>query len=515
MDPNNTQPLASNITVLYRCSCGKQSSLETEIGGTCPVCGRIVSPRVLKHELALTMTLQGERGELSDIVRQIDNDDTDADHLIGQRFGHFEIVRPLGSGGMGQVYQALDTSLQRYVAVKVLRGGNARSEGQIDSLLQEAVSQARVTHPNIVTIYYVGKEQGNPFLAMELVTGNSLSKLIADGSLTFSQISSIGLQLAKALCFSHELDIIHGDIKPGNILVQNNGNVKLSDFGMARRASDDSSGRIGGTPNYIAPELLDGKKPTVQSDMYALGVTLYEMSFGRHPVALTGTTIPDWVKSHQTAKIEFPQPWPEYLPVKWRDLLQRLLAADPDQRFQDYESLVAELERVQPASRLMAKRFPRFVAAFMDWASILLLMAPIQSLLAALHSYFLLHPLLHFGVQLTVLIPILIYTAVIGQWKQSLGRHLMHVRVVNQYDLKPTGKTMMFRSLMRMCVPWLMCLSDFFNNTEWISVIVVLTSIFVIVSIVWILDVILLMFNPATQCLHDLIFKTRVVVDTD
>ena len=128
--------------------------------------------------------------------------------LIGKTFGHFEIVDSLGRGGMGQVYRALDKSLQRYVAVKILRSGigsttvTSSSDNEIDALLQEAVSQARVTHPNIVTIYYVGKQDGDPFLAMELVNGNALSNLIERGKLTFSHIAPIGIQIARALQFS-------------------------------------------------------------------------------------------------------------------------------------------------------------------------------------------------------------------------------------------------------------------------------------------------------------------------
>ncbi len=305
--------------ILYRCTCGHQLKLDTSIGGFCPNCDQTVSPKMLKHDLAMTMTinpgkmpagavassqadeksfdrvLTGPLGETRQDTGPFSDEDPKL--LIGKSYGHFELVEPLGRGGMGQVYRGLDKSLQRYVAVKVLRSGigssnmSSSSDREVDSLLQEAVAQARVTHPNIVTIYYVGKQEGDPFLAMELVNGNPLSKLISAGQLTFSHITPIALQVANALKFSYELDIIHGDIKPSNILVQANGMTKLSDFGMARRASDKSDGRLGGTPNYIAPELLTGAKPSIQSDMYALGVTLYEMTFGRLPVTLSGTTI--------------------------------------------------------------------------------------------------------------------------------------------------------------------------------------------------------------------------------
>ena len=114
----------------------------------------------------------------------------------------------------------------------------------------------------------------------------------------FGEISQIAAEICEALKFSYELDIIHGDIKPSNVLLQYNGTAKLSDFGMARRVSGETDNSIGGTPNYIAPELLRGEKPSIQSDVYALGVTLYEMSFGELPVTLTGRSIPEWIKIH-------------------------------------------------------------------------------------------------------------------------------------------------------------------------------------------------------------------------
>ena len=225
--------------------------------------------------------------------------------MKGRTFGHFKIVDSLGQGGMGQVFRALDTSLKRYVAVKVLRSGlsastNARSSDfEIEQLMQEAIAQARVIHPNITTIYYVGKEDETPFLAMELIYGQSIAEKIAEGPMVYSEIHSISSQLAGVLRFSHELDIIHGDIKPSNIMVQSNGIAKLSDFGLARRASKKQSSPFGGTPNYLAPELLEGESSSIQSDMYALGVTLFEMTFGRLPVSVSGASMKEWIASHE------------------------------------------------------------------------------------------------------------------------------------------------------------------------------------------------------------------------
>ena len=532
MNQDHTHPLnvQKETKVLYRCSCGAELSLNPKTGGVCDVCKSVVSPKVLSHDLAMTMTIQSGI-DPAQRHRKIDLSATkpdagaqdDPDVLIGQTFGHFEIVDSLGAGGMGQVYRALDKSLQRYVAVKVLRSGigstqmTTSHESEIDALLQEAVSQARVTHPNIVTIYYVGKQDGSPFLAMELVSGNALSKLIEDGSLSFAHIIPIALQLARALQFSYQLDIIHGDIKPSNILVQANGLTKLSDFGMARRASDKDDKRIGGTPNYIAPDLLNGEPPSVQSDMYAVGVTLYEMTFGRLPVQLTGTTIAEWNHSHENRNIYFPTPWPENFPETWKTILVKLLAKDPKDRYESYEDLVAAIEKVKPESRIIAKRAPRLIAALIDWLLVLVLMSPIQLLTASNVSEVIFgdHWLLGFVVRLTDFIPIAIYTIVLFIWRQSVGRSMMHVRVVNRYGLVPPGNTMVLRSFFRMCVPWMICLMVYFDSNSSDTASFIQTAFAITVLIYWLLDMAFLAIYQNARSIHDLIFGTRVVIDTD
>jgi serine/threonine protein kinase len=322
---------------------------------------------------------------------RLPNNDEDPDVLIGESFGHFELVSTLGRGGMGQVYRALDKSLQRYVAVKLLRSGigngigngssrlSRSSDAEIDKLLQEAIAQARVSHPNVVTIYYVGKQEGHPFLAMELVNGKPLSGRIADGNLTFTDIASLAGQITEALRFSYELDIIHGDIKPSNVLVQPNGVAKLSDFGMARRVSSASDEAIGGTPNYIAPELLKGANPSLQSDVYALGVTLFEMTFSRLPITITGSSISQWIDAHENGRPQFPDHWPDQLPEAWRDLLAKMLARDADERYTSYDDLLVDLTRLAPRSQVIARPFPRIVAAGIDWISVMILVLGIQA----------------------------------------------------------------------------------------------------------------------------------------
>jgi serine/threonine protein kinase len=551
MDPNATRPIAPAV-VTYLCICGHESQFDSTIGGQCPRCEKIVSPKLLTDDLGMTVTIHDGSFEIvptpdqpaaiseglasqnqtavqfhpNDSSTLSDQSDSSSDVedpklLIGQQFGHFEIIAPIGRGGMAQVYRALDTSLQRYVAVKVLRSGissstsgsqrlSKSSHQEIDKLLQEAVSQARVSHPNIVTIYYVGKRDSDPFLAMELVNGKPLSGRISDGNMTFAEISSVAIQIAEALKFSYELDVIHGDLKPSNMLLQNDGVAKLSDFGMARRVSGHNDKSIGGTPNYIAPELLKGKKPSLESDIYALGVTLYEMSFGQLPIQLTGKNVADWVAIHDQTTWTFPNVWPDHLPETWQHLLTKMLAKNPEDRFSSYDALIENLKRQTTGSQVLARLAPRFVAAGVDWISVLIFAIILQLALGYTNP----SPWVTNMLRIADFLPIVIYTIAIYFWRHSIGRSLMHIRVVNRHGLKPTSYRMAMRSLVRMQFPWcFICLSLFDDPTRsWIGI---ATGVLVIISgILLLLDVAFLAIYAKHQSLHDLLFGTKVVLDT-
>jgi uncharacterized RDD family membrane protein YckC len=522
-----------NTRVLFQCSCGEQFELEEGRSGACSSCGYVVSRKVIEHDLAMTMTLgnlpTGPSGGGSLYLHdtQLATDPEEAAKLdaamIGKELGHFKIVDPLGKGGQGQVFRALDTSLRRYVAVKVLRSGLTNKElasgstDQIDLLLQEAVSQARVTHPNIVTIYYVGKHEEAPFLAMELVNGKTVSDLVSEGTMPYPDLHSIAMQMTSALKFSYELDIIHGDIKPSNILVQKNGIAKLSDFGMARRASKSETRSVGGTPNYLAPELMKGKAPSIQSDMYALGVTLFEMTFGRLPVEVSGRTVENWLDCHKQSPIVFPNPWPEHLAEGWRDVLLKLLAKEPEDRFASWSEVEKTLEQIEPAAPVPAKRAPRLVAAAIDFALVSLLIAPFrflrgipdfETMLVESTPIAIVLVLVEFGA-------IVAYTILVLLWKQSPGRKLMQVRVVNDHGLTVTGQKMGTRSLMRMVLMWFIILANVSTaDTEsWAN----FAANFAVTSalVFTLVDIGMMIYNRHGRSLHDLISNTWVVIDTD
>ena len=516
----------------YRCRCGVSLTVE-QLGGSCASCGRLLAPKASDDGLAATMTFgnlpTGPAGGGTIYLEntQLETDPEEAARLdaqmIGRELGHFKIVDPLGRGGMGQVFRALDTSLRRYVAVKVLHSGAPRKgdkknslDGEIELLLQEAVSQARVAHPNIVTIYYVGKHQEDRFLAMELVDGKTVSDLVKEGPLPYPRLHSIAAEMTSALKFSHEHDIIHGDIKPSNILVQPNGSAKLSDFGMSRRASRAQDHSVGGTPSYLAPELMAGESVSIQSDMYALGATLFEMTFQRLPVAVSGATLDDWIECHQV-DLEFPIPWPEHLAGGWRDILTKLLAKDPAERFDSWLAVEEALERIEPAAAVPAKISPRVAAATIDFGLVSLLIAPFRlvRMMPEVEAYLSQSTLTAFLLLLVEFGAIVAYTGLVMLWRQSPGRKLMQLRVVNEHGLTVSSQKMGTRSLMRMVVMWFVILANVSlqDPIGWQR----FAAIFLVsaVALISAVDLGTALFGRDGRSLHDWISRTDVVLDTD
>ena len=215
--------------------------------------------------------------------------------MIGQMLGHYRIVSKLGEGGMGKVYRAHDERLHRDVALKLLTGDVAGSMNCRERVLAEARAAAILNHPGIATVYEVGEEGDHVFIVMELVQGETLRQRLTIGPLEPRALVRIGAQIAEGLEVAHTRGIIHGDIKPQNILIQSDGRVKLFDFGIARQIATDTAtltrsavglaelppGLIAGTLAYMAPEVLRGDPSDTRSDLYSLGVVLFELASGR------------------------------------------------------------------------------------------------------------------------------------------------------------------------------------------------------------------------------------------
>src|SRR5271163_3410986 len=214
----------------------------------------------------------------------------------GSKLGAFEIVAPLGAGGMGEVYRARDTRLERTVAIKLLPTAFSASSDRLQRFEREARSASALNHPNIVTIYELGQDGSSHYIAMELVEGKTLRALLAAGPLPMREAIDIAAQIAEGLTKAHEAGITHRDLKPENLMVSHDGFVKILDFGLAKSASRGertnvhststsltSAGALLGTVGYMSPEQVSGEPVDFWSDQFSFGLVLYEMVTGQHP----------------------------------------------------------------------------------------------------------------------------------------------------------------------------------------------------------------------------------------
>jgi len=272
--------------------------------------------------------------------------DANASHVpIPGRYSH---LREIGRGGMSVVYQAKDTQTDRVVAVKILTLPPALSQQQQDALIgrfaREAQAVSQLSHPNIVAISEVGTWQGTHFLAMEHLEGETLRARMDRGPLPPAQAQGVVVQIALALDAIHAAGIVHRDVKPANIMLLPGGAAKLLDFGIARHSDDatiTSTGTIVGSPAYMAPEQVMGERGTAASDVWALGVLLYEMLAGRPP--FRGDTIPSVL--YQVTHT--PPPLVPGLPAPLGKVLRRALAKDPLRRYPNAGSLALALREAR------------------------------------------------------------------------------------------------------------------------------------------------------------------------
>ena len=205
--------------------------------------------------------------------------------IKGQKINdRYEIIRMIGEGGMANVYLAQDTILERKVAVKILRGDLAEDEKFVRRFQREAISASSLTHPNIVEMYDVGEDDGKYFIVMEYVDGKTLKSLVKKrGGLTLPEVIDIMLQLSSGLACAHDSYIIHRDIKPQNIMILDDGTVKITDFGIAMALNSNEltqTNSVMGSVHYLPPEQANGSGATIKSDIYSLGILMYELLTG-------------------------------------------------------------------------------------------------------------------------------------------------------------------------------------------------------------------------------------------
>jgi serine/threonine-protein kinase len=273
----------------------------------------------------------------------------------GSRIGRYEIRSLLGAGGMGQVWRAHDARLERDVALKVLPAEALGDDTARARLVREARLASKLNHPHICTIYDVGEAEGQTYIAMELVEGQPLSARVADGPLPIEQILRYGQQMADALAHAHGRGVVHRDFKSANVVVTPDGQVKVLDFGLAKRLTGEelteattvsrhsltAPGMVAGTLAYMAPEQLKGQPADARSDIWALGVVLYELAAGQRPFqGQTGFELTGAILNQP------PTALPPSVPAPLAGVIDRCLAKEPGERYQQGTEVRAALEAV-------------------------------------------------------------------------------------------------------------------------------------------------------------------------
>ncbi|MGH9795573.1 MAG: alpha/beta fold hydrolase [Candidatus Acidiferrales bacterium] len=291
---------------------------------------------------------------------------------VGERLAHYRVIAALGAGGMGVVYRARDTKLEREVALKVLPDALMSNSTARARLVREAKTASALNHPNICHIYEVGEADGHSYIAMEHVGGRPLSQSIPAEGLPSETVLRYAVQLSDALAHAHERNVLHRDMKSANVMVTPEGHVKVLDFGLAKRAVAESdegamtvdsvtqAGAVAGTLHYLAPELLRGQPADARSDIWALGVVLFEMATGKFP--FSGKT---GFEASAAILRESPQQLPPQVPAGLRSIIGRCLAKEPAQRYQRASELRAAVEAISsdsaaaPVAAVPATGMPR------------------------------------------------------------------------------------------------------------------------------------------------------------
>jgi serine/threonine-protein kinase len=271
-----------------------------------------------------------------------------SDSLIDTLFdGRYRIQRKLGAGGMADVYLAEDQELGRRVAIKILNGRHANDDQFIERFRREAKNAAALNHPNIVSIYDRGEAEDTYYIAMEFLDGRTLKELIVSrGAAPINVAIEYARQILSALRFAHRHGIVHRDIKPHNVLVDAEGRVKVTDFGIARAGTSQmtETGSIVGTAQYLSPEQARGGEVDPRSDLYSLGVVLYELLTGKTP--FDGETPVEIAMKHLSAAPKPPSKLRPDVPPELDKVVLRALAKNPDERYQSADEMEVDLERV-------------------------------------------------------------------------------------------------------------------------------------------------------------------------
>ncbi|MHC4860104.1 MAG: protein kinase domain-containing protein, partial [Planctomycetota bacterium] len=314
-----------------------------ELAVSCPKCRRTVSVPIDGDASDFVCTHCGEtspiRESFDDMTREL------TDPLIGRIVAECEVLEKVGEGGFGAVYRAIDTNLDRYVALKVMLQSLTANLEFVQKFIREAVTAAQLNHPNIVAIHKVGRDEelNVHFLIMEYLEGRTLSDVIEEqGALPLDDSVEIVLQCSDALAVAQDKNIIHRDIKPENIMVDESGVVKITDFGLAKTLTTDmKSTKVVGTPHYMSPEQFEGKSVDGRTDIYSLGVTFYHMISKELPYE--GTNSVQIIYSILTQEPRDVRDFAEDTPEEvWR-IIRKMIAKSLDDRYESFREVHRDL----------------------------------------------------------------------------------------------------------------------------------------------------------------------------
>ncbi len=264
-------------------------------------------------------------------------------------FGDYELIREIARGGMGVIFLARQISLSRPVALKMILAGQLADEVDVKRFYTGAEAAANLDHPGIVRIYEVGQHEGQHYFSMGLVEGRSLAQRLADGPLPPRQAAVLMAEVARAIEYAHSHGVIHRDLKPGNILLDQDGRARVTDFGLAKKLESDSeltgSGRVMGTPSYMSPEQARGNRSEVgtAADVYALGATLYALLTGRPP--FQAATAMETLMQVVGEKPVPPRRLNAAIPRDLETICMKCLEKAPHKRYASARALAEELER--------------------------------------------------------------------------------------------------------------------------------------------------------------------------
>ncbi len=261
---------------------------------------------------------------------------------VGENVGPYRIIEQLGQGGMATVYKAYHAALDRYVAIKALHPAFGEDQSFLSRFQREARLVAKLEHPNIVPVYDYAEHEGRPYLVMKFIEGDTLKARLTEGPLTSSEIEKIVETVGSALAYAHKQGILHRDIKPSNVLVANDGQLYLADFGLARIAQSGestlSSDMIMGTPQYISPEQAVGKRDLDEgTDIYSFGVMMYEMVVGQVP--FNADTPFSIIHDHIYSPLPLPRLVNPKVPESVERVLLKALAKERADRYPDIDSV--------------------------------------------------------------------------------------------------------------------------------------------------------------------------------